>query len=324
MELDSAKRILARYPEFAKSAEGLFLSASLLNKMSSASARLAFERLANERRRRFPWQAGQRGNGVRSELVAPPQRMRIERDLAGNTEALGYLETLCKGSLAVEQTFVYKLAFARTYRDRMGLCRVLGKKDDADEAFEKSKSILNGLMMEKKDSAVLKYELANLYFLNAYKADSGVDYLEQALLLTKEILEDFPLVPEYQTLQANLLVRSAWESIEGEDERPLAGKIDAGLANFQQAIGIHQSLVDRFPDIPVYAVHLLQATSQLGEYHGAVRRPERARQVMTQAVELAEKIAKSSPSNPFVKSFLERIRERRSAIENRQESNKSP
>jgi hypothetical protein len=71
-------------------------------------------------------------------------------------------------------------------------------------------------------------------------------------------------------------------------------------------------------------VHLLQATSQLGEYYGSVRRPERARQVMTQAVEIAEKLAKSSPSNPFVKTFLERIRERRSAIESRQEANKSP
>jgi hypothetical protein len=130
-------------------------------------------------------------------------------------------------------------------------------------------------------------------------------------------------VPEYQTLHANLLVRSAWQSIEGDD-RPLAEKIDTSLANFQQAIGIHQSLVDRFPDIPIYAVHLLQATSQLGEYYGSVRRPERARQVMTQAVEIAEKLAKSSPSNPFVKTFLERIRERRSAIESRQEANKSP
>jgi len=324
MELESAKRILARYPEFAKSAEGLFLSASLLNKMSSASARMAFERLANERRRRFPWQTGQRGNSVRSELVAPPQRMRMERDLAGNTEALEYLETLCKGSLAVEQAFLYKLAFARTYRDRMGLCRVLGKTDEAQEAFEKSKSILNDLMIEKKDAAVLKYELANLYFLKAYNADNGEENLEQALLLSKEILEAFPLVPEYQTLHANLLVRSAWQSIEGGDDRPLADKIDASLANFQQAIGIHQSLVDRFPDIPIYAVHLLQATSQLGEYYGSVRRPERARQVMTQAVEIAEKLAKSSPSNPFVKTFLERIRERRSAIESRQEANKSP
>lgn len=324
MELDNAKRILASYSDFSKSAEGLFISASLLNKMSSASARLAFERLANERRRRFPWQPGQRGNGVRSELVAPPQRMRIERDLIGNTEALGYLDMLCKGNLEVDQSFVYSLAFARTYRDRMGLCRVLGRKDEADDAFEKSKSILNGLMIERKDSAVLKYELANLHFLNAYDEDGREDFLDQALRLTKEILEDYPLVPEYQTLHANLLVRTAWQSIEGEDDRPMAEKVDKGVDHFQQAIGIQKSLVDRFPEIPVYAVHLLQTNSQFAEFYGTVRRPERARQIMAQSLELAEKLAKSGSTHPYVKSLLERMRERRNAIENRQETNKTP
>lgn len=329
MELDNAKRILVRYPDFAKSEAGLYRLASLLNKMSSASARLAFERLANERRRRMPWINGPRANGAKAELVAAPQRIRIERDLVGNSEAVGYLETLCHEHADSEHSLEYKLALARTYRDRMGLCRILGQTDEASDAFDKSKQILVGLMSEKKDSAVLKYELANLYFWNVSNVRDGEDSdgensLEQALRLTQEILEDYPLVPEYQTLNANLLVRSALQQSEGEDGGSLAERIDFAVTKFQQAIGIHQSLVDRFPDIPIYAVHLLQTTSQLGEYYGSVRRPERARQVMTQAAELAEKIAKSSPNNPFVKSFLDRIRERRNSIENRQESNKNP
>ncbi len=329
MELDNVKRILVRYPDFAKSEAGLYRLASLLNKMSSASARLAFERLANERRRRMPWINGPRANGAKAELVAAPQRIRIERDLVGNSEAVKYLETLCHEHADSEHSLEYKLALARTYRDRMGLCRILGQTDEASDAFDKSKQILVGLMSEKKDSAVLKYELANLYFWNVSNVKDGEDSdgensLEQALRLTQEILEDYPLVPEYQTLNANLLVRSALQQSEGEDGGSLAERIDFAVTKFQQAIGIHQSLVDRFPDIPIYAVHLLQTTSQLGEYYGSVRRPERARQVMTQAAELAEKIAKSSPNNPFVKSFLDRIRERRNSIENRQESNKNP
>jgi tetratricopeptide (TPR) repeat protein len=207
----------------------------------------------------------------------------------------------------------------------MGLCRILGNASEADIAFEKAENSFKELMAHKQDSVVLKYELANLYACNLTNGSLDEKYLKESMKLVEEILSEQPSVPEYQTLLANLLVRSAWQDYSNNIEGvPLVERIEGSVAKFQQAISIHESLVERFPDIPVYSLHLLQATSQLSEYYGTIRRPERARQVMSQAVEIAEKLAKSGTSPPFVKTILERMRERRSALENRQEPTKNP
>ena len=338
-ELEAAKRLLREYPEFGESDEGAFALASLLNQMSNASARLAFERLNNDRRRRFGGGLMQRPGGGKPDGVAPQQRVRLERDLIGNTESIGLLEKLCtnnnesasnnstsNNSTSTESpsTIDYRLALARTYRDRMGLCRILGNASEADIAFEKAENSFKELMEDKQDSVVLKYELANLYASNLTNGSPDEKYLKESLRLVQEILNEQPTVPEYQTLFANLLVRSAWQDSNNAEGGPLVERVDGGVAKFNQAISIHQSLVERFPDIPIYSLHLLQATSQMAEYYGTVRRPERARQVMSQAVEIAEKLAKSGTSPPFVKTILERMRERRSVLENRQEPTKNP
>jgi serine/threonine protein kinase len=349
-ELEAAKRLLREYPKFGESDEGVFALASLLNQMSSASARLAFERLSNDRRRRFGGGLMQRSGGGKPDAVAPQQRMRLERDLIGNTESIGLLERLCtnesesannpsassnaassntasiKASSSESPSIIdYRLALARTYRDRMGLCRILGNASEADIAFEKAENSFKELMAHKQDSVVLKYELANLYACNLTNGSLDEKYLKESMKLVEEILSEQPSVPEYQTLFANLLVRSAWQDYSNNIEGvPLVERVEGSVAKFQQAISIHESLVERFPDIPVYSLHLLQATSQLSEYYGTIRRPERARQVMSQAVEIAEKLAKSGTSPPFVKTILERMRERRSVLENRQEPTKNP
>jgi tetratricopeptide (TPR) repeat protein len=349
-ELEAAKRLLREYPKFGESDEGVFALASLLNQMSSASARLAFERLSNDRRRRFGGGLMQRSGGGKPDAVAPQQRMRLERDLIGNTESIGLLERLCtnesesannpsassnaassntasiKASSSESPSIIdYRLALARTYRDRMGLCRILGNASEADIAFEKAENSFKELMAHKQDSVVLKYELANLYACNLTNGSLDEKYLKESMKLVEEILSEQPSVPEYQTLFANLLVRSAWQDYSNNIEGvPLVERVEGSVAKFQQAISIHESLVERFPDIPIYSLHLLQATSQLSEYYGTIRRPERARQVMSQAVEIAEKLAKSGTSPPFVKTILERMRERRSVLENRQEPTKNP
>lgn len=349
-ELEAAKRLLREYPKFGESDEGVFALASLLNQMSSASARLAFERLSNDRRRRFGGGLMQRSGGGKPDAVAPQQRMRLERDLIGNTESIGLLEKLCtnesesannpsaisnaassntssiKAASSESPSIIdYRLALARTYRDRMGLCRILGNASEADIAFEKAENSFKALMAHKQDSVVLKYELANLYACNLTNGSLDEKYLKESMKLVEEILSEQPSVPEYQTLFANLLVRSAWQDYSNNIEGvPLVERVEGSVAKFQQAISIHESLVERFPDIPIYSLHLLQATSQLSEYYGTIRRPERARQVMSQAVEIAEKLAKSGTSPPFVKTILERMRERRSVLENRQEPTKNP
>jgi serine/threonine protein kinase len=354
-ELEAAKRLLREYPKFGESDEGVFALASLLNQMSSASTRLAFERLSNDRRRRFGGGLMQRSGGGKPDAVAPQQRMRLERDLIGNTESIGLLERLCtnenesannpsannpsassnaassnassiKAASSESPSIIdYRLALARTYRDRMGLCRILGNASEADIAFEKAEDSFKALMAHKQDSVVLKYELANLYACNLTNGSLDEKYLKESMKLVEEILSEQPSVPEYQTLFANLLVRSAWQDYSNNIEGvPLVERVEGSVAKFQQAISIHESLVERFPDIPIYSLHLLQATSQLSEYYGTIRRPERARQVMSQAVEIAEKLAKSGTSPPFVKTILERMRERRSVLENRQEPTKNP
>jgi hypothetical protein len=149
--------------------------------------------------------------------------------------------------------------------------------------------------------------------------------LEEALKLIQEVIDEHPAVPEYQTLYASLLARSAWVQPFAPDpptERQFE-RVENGINKLQQSIAIHQGLVDRFPEIPLYGINLLQTKVQLVEYTTQFRRPEKAKQSLADATALAEKMLQSGAARqPAIRAILERLRERKIALENRPEPEK--
>lgn len=317
-DMERLREVLRDFPEFAASAHGRYALASSLTSLGSGGSRLALERNLNDRRRR-PSISFDRPPAF-GPLASNPINTRRERDLAYNAEAIQLLEGLTAEDPGVTQ---YQLDLARCYRDRMRLSRMLGKQPDFDSSLAKATAILRALLDETPASALLKYELASLYAGSLTSSAGDGHRLEEALKLIQEVLGQYPLVPEYQTLHASLLVRAAWKT-PTTSESPLERQLEraeGGIAKLQQAIAIQQGLVERFPDIPLYAINLLLTKVQLVEFHVQFRRPERAKQALADAIALAEKLlAVNASRQPVVRVILDRLRERQAAFESRSES----
>ena len=73
----------------------------------------------------------------------------------------------------------------------------------------------------------------------------------------------------------------------------------------------------------MYGINLLQTKVQLVEFNMQFRRPEKAKQSLSEATALAEKMLESGAARqPVVRAILERLRERKIALETRPESEK--
>ncbi|MFM8396566.1 MAG: protein kinase domain-containing protein [Pirellula sp.] len=320
-ELDAIRSILSAHPDFAQSPQGRFALASALTSLSSGGARLALERSFNDRRRRSLPPFFNRPADFTVE-VAPPMALRIQKDLNHNSEAIGLLEELAKQEPNQTQ---YRLELARNYRDRMRMSRLVGNQQDFEKSLRQATEIFKGLLEKNPKSPVLKYELANLYASSLVHPAFDANRLEEALKLIQEVIDEHPAVPEYQTLYASLLARSAWVQPFAPDpptERQFE-RVENGINKLQQSIAIHQGLVDRFPEIPLYGINLLQTKVQLVDYTTQFRRPEKAKQSLAEATTLAEKMLDSGAARqPAIRAILERLRERKIALENRPEPEK--
>ena len=325
-EMENLREVLKKNPEFATSEEGRFGLASALESLCSGSARLALDRSLNDRnlnerrRRLFPPFYSRPGPWVPE--IPIPMAQRLERDLAYNAQAVELLDGL---SQQYPLQSKYRLGLARNHRDRMRMYRLLGLQSEFEKSLGKASEIFQDLLSKNPTSAVLKYELANLYASSLMHPSVDGNRLEEAIRLVQESLQEHPGVPEYQTLYASLLARSAWTMPAGIDpaaERQFE-RVENGINKLQQSIAIHQGLVDRFPEIQVYAIHLLQTKMQIVDYYNQFRRPERAKQTLAEAIALAEKLIESGTSRqPALRAILERLKERKNTLETKPEQEK--
>ena len=325
-EMENLRELLKKNPEFATSEEGRFGLASALESLCSGSARLALDRSLNDRnlndrrRRLFPPIYGRPGPWVPE--IPFPMAQRLERDLAYNAQAVELLDGL---SQQYPLQSKYRLGLARNHRDRMRMYRLLGLQSEFEKSLGKASEIFQDLLSKNPTSAVLKYELANLYASSLMHPSVDGNRLEEAIRLVQESLQEHPGVPEYQTLYASLLARSAWTMPAGIDpaaERQFE-RVENGINKLQQSIAIHQGLVDRFPEIQVYAIHLLQTKMQIVDYYNQFRRPERAKQTLAEAIALAEKLIESGTARqPALRAILERLKERKNTLETKPEQEK--
>ena len=325
-EMENLREVLKKNPEFATSEEGRFGLASALESLCSGSARLALDRSLNDRnlndrrRRLFPPIYGRPGPWVPE--IPFPMAQRLERDLAYNAQAVELLDGL---SQQYPLQSKYRLGLARNHRDRMRMYRLLGLQSEFEKSLGKASEIFQDLLSKNPTSAVLKYELANLYASSLMHPSVDGNRLEEAIRLVQESLQEHPGVPEYQTLYASLLARSAWTMPAGIDpaaERQFE-RVENGINKLQQSIAIHQGLVDRFPEIQVYAIHLLQTKMQIVDYYNQFRRPERAKQTLAEAIALAEKLIESGTARqPALRAILERLKERKNTLETKPEQEK--
>jgi tetratricopeptide (TPR) repeat protein len=96
---------------------------------------------------------------------------------------------------------------------------------------------------------------------------------------------------------------------------PLENRGEKTLQRFNEAIDIQSDLARRYPEVPLYPIALVQYHLQQSEIYYALRRFEKARESMGKASQIADSLQNNGVAPLLVKTFMDRIRERLSILE---------
>ncbi|MEI8213922.1 MAG: serine/threonine-protein kinase [Planctomycetota bacterium] len=294
-----------KHSEFRESIEGKYEWVKLLNNMASISSGFS-----KDRRRKPAMLPFQRVQAGMTDTIPPAQRLRWKREIELNSEALSLLKDLVQSK---PENIAFQLTLARTYRDRARLHRNLNDIPAADQEMLSAIEILESRIEEQPNSRLLQFEFAEILGTPIAFRDLDEDRYERALALCEEVLATDPLAPEALALKAALLLRATHLGPPGQ------GRGEMIAARWNQALAIQSDLVERFPSVPMYAMALLQSHMQLAELYSLMRRSEKAKELLNEAERLAHILAEAGVAPALVKSTLDRLHERRTAIENRSE-----
>jgi eukaryotic-like serine/threonine-protein kinase len=303
-----SRKLVNQFPAFRDTLEGKFEWVQLISSLSSLGSRFA-----NDRRRKPPAFPSQRVGPVPNDPIPPVQLARLKREMELNAEALQLLEELVR---AKPETEAFQLSLARAHRDRVRSLRNWNEIQAADDSLSTSIQIVETLLASQPDSTFYKYELAAVLGTPIAFREIDAVRCDRALKLCEEVLEQQPKAAEIMALRASLLARSAGLITPG------GGRIDAALEKLHLAIGIQRELTERYPNVPIYAMALIQTHLQTAEVCIQARRPEKARQLLTEASQIAEPLQRRGVAPAFTHSVLERLRDRKAMLENRLENNK--
>lgn len=293
------RELIESKSDLKESIEGKFALAKLIGNMVNVGTRFAAER-----RRRPP--LGPANRPQVAMPVPPGQQARVKRESELNAESLSILERLV--SQQPNQS-AFQLALARGCKDQVRILLGLGDPQGAEQALQKTIAILESLLQSQSDSALVRYELADVLSMNITFRNEDEARCSRSLELCDQLIKEHPNTPQYLALKASVLTRMAalGNLFENRGEK--------ALQRIADAIEIQTDLAKRFPEVPLYSIALVQYHLQLSETYFALRRPEKAREAMINAATIAEDMQKNGISQPMVKTFLERIRERKANLE---------
>jgi serine/threonine protein kinase len=293
------RQLIESQESISKSTEGQFALANLLESMVNVGPRMA-----PERRRRPPFALA---NRVAPALpTAPGQQARLKRESDLNSESMAILERLV-GNHPSQPAF--QLALARTCKDRVRILLVGGEIREAEQLLTRAVGIMESLLQSHSESALYRYELADILSINITFRDEDEQRCSRALELCDQLLKEHPNTPQYLALKASILTKLAFLG------NPLENRGEKALQRVNEAIEVQADLAKRYPEVVVYSLALMQYHLQQSELYFAMKRPEKSREAINNAAAIAERLQARGIAQPFVKSFLERIRERNTSTE---------
>lgn len=293
------RQLIESNPAVAGSTQGQFALANLLSNMVNVGPRFA-----PERRRRGPFASSNRT--PLPQAIPANQQARLKRESELNSESLAILQRLVKEDPSPS---AYQLALARACKDQVRIRIALGEIEGAESSLRKAIAIMESLLTSHPASASYRHELADILSMNVAFREEDSERSLRALDLSEALVKEHPNAPQYLTLKASVLSRMA---LLGP---PSDNRGEKSLQRLGEAIEIQSDLARRFPDVPLYSITLVQYHLQQSEVYFALRRPEKARESITTAAAIAETMQEKGVSQPLVKSFLDRIRERRANLE---------
>jgi eukaryotic-like serine/threonine-protein kinase len=301
MLFTDTRRLIESQPSFLESTEGQFAVAQLLGSMVNVGARFS-----PERRRRPPFAWLNRTSPA--PPLSPAQQARWRRETELNAESASILERLVDQS---PSNHVFQVALARAYKDRVRILIAQGEPRTAEESLLNAAKIMESLLQKVPESAAYRYELADILCINVTSRSVDSERCHRSLELCDQLLKEHPGTPEYLALKATVLVRLALMG------NPSENRGDGPIRRMNEAIEIQTRLAERYPEVALYGIALMQYHFQQSEMYFALKRPEKARESLANAAAVAEKMQKIGVAQPLIKTIMERIRERRANLEER-------
>jgi tetratricopeptide (TPR) repeat protein len=222
--------------------------------------------------------------GGRHAWGSPSERLREAVD--NNHRALELLAALVRDA---PDNPKYRLAMARSQRDRYLIAAFGGHRDEAGQAKQEAVRILEKLIAESPHNPTYRCELAETYatvdFRNRDKptAAAAVDQLRQAVRIAADLVAQWAAVPAYKVTLAQAYGRLAQAARSADlpaDAREAAAK----------AVGVGQALAAEFPKVVTYRFALARSLQQQAELAISAGQPAQARASLEAAIAEFEKL----------------------------------
>jgi serine/threonine protein kinase len=228
----------------------------------------------------------------------PRPSERDEEAAENNRQALAILGKLTE---QFPDNSRYRLAMARSQRDRYMILSHEGQKEEAGQARQEAIAILKKLDADAPHNPDYRYELAEIYAVcHGRRPDeppSGgtLEELRSAVQIGSDLVARYPTVPEYRASLARSHQRLA-EVAQGADSHAVDALATAE-EHLAKAVALEKSLAVEFPTVPSYRFFLIRSLHQLAETQIAEHQPARARVNLEEAIAAAEK-SPDAPSQP--------------------------
>lgn len=303
---DDARRVLDDSPTVAKSAEGRFALAKLLNSIGTLGAKFGRDLRMRPNR---PIMARFVPN---PEAFKPEFITRLKRDSERNAEAMTLLKQLVSES---PDNDAYQVVLARTLKDEVRIARMTQEFPRAEDALRQAIEIFETLLRAHPESAAFQYELADTLSATVTMRPADQQRCERALSICDKITKENPHVPEYRALKATTLAKLA----------SFMGKSAKAEDLLKESISIQQDLSRANADVMIYGVGLLQSIRQMAELHAMRGNIEKAIDSIELAVQEFARLRKSNKLPNLMSTAIEQeLKNRRASLEKRLKELKEP
>jgi len=201
----------------------------------------------------------------------------------------------------------YRLALARTWRNRALISHMRREPDQAEQALQTSIRELEELVQSHPESTTLMFELADALCMNLpvppgrERGESTVARIDKARQLCEQLLEVQPGNPEYQALFALALSRKAG-TLRDADQAATARDL------WRQALPLQQSLVEQFPTVTQYRIACAQSLAGIAEAESKLGNRTEALNRFDEAIRLLENGSLDEDASDFLRRLAEQLR----------------
>jgi serine/threonine protein kinase len=212
------------------------------------------------------------------------------------------LEILAKLTAETPDNPSYRLAVARSQRDRYVLASFGGRQEEANQARQLATSILEELIAKAPENPDYRYELADTYAMPAprpqkrgqndllnhsdpFSAEVNKEQLVRAVEIGKDLVARYPTVPQYRALLARCYDRCA----EVSPAAPAEAEDD-----LLKAVALEKQLATEFKVVAAYRFFLARSLHQLAQVQVDRGELPKARASLEEAIVNAKQMPESS------------------------------